>query len=72
MPESQCKVYLILSEQESLALKTLIQSIQAKEIEKYGLSTGQLELLNGVDKVLPDWFRAYNSDEELNNAEVPD
>jgi hypothetical protein len=56
----------MLSEQEVIALKSLIQSIRIINLEKYGgLSTGQIQLLKEIDKRLPDFFRAYNSDEEL-------
>lgn len=70
MSKVSCKVHLELTEQESLALKHLLDASLRTNIEKFGLSTFQIELLAGIK--LPDWSRAYNTDEELENAYVPD
>jgi len=72
MPKVSCKTHLELTEQEVLALKHLLDSSLRTNIEKFGLSTFQIELLKEIHKFLPDWSRAYNTDEELENAYVPD
>jgi len=68
MASVSCTTTLTLTEQEVFALKELLEFAQSEAIKKYGLTEWQIEKLKGIDKALPDFFRAFNTEKELEEA----